>query len=324
MIKKPIRIGLVMIENFALLSYACVVDPMRASNLLAKNILFEINHYSVEGKSSKSSSGAIVQTVPLAEATPGLDYLFVIAGGTPEQFENRSFFDRLRTFDKANSVIGGISGGPVILVKAGLMDDHRMTVHWEHAPYLEQLKPSIPLEKSLFVIDRNRITCAGGMAPLDLMHALITKEFGVSFASEVSDWFIHTTVRKPGETQRGSLEKRYGTFNRKVLVAIELIENHVADPLTLGQLANLVGMSSRHLNRLFRQELGFSAMKLSQKLRLEIAKKLLEETSLSMVDIMDATGYTYREHFSKSFKSYFGMLPRDVNKSKVTNSSHAL
>ena len=76
---------------------------------------------------------------------------------------------------------------------------------------LEQMYPNLILERSLFVIDRNRITCSGGTAPLDLMHLLIAREFGTKFARDVSDWFIHTDVRKPGEAQRSGLEERFGT-----------------------------------------------------------------------------------------------------------------
>jgi len=310
----PVKVGVVLIDNFALLSYASFIEPLRASNLLSGENLFEVSHYSVGALTIRSSSRASIETAPIKTATQDFDYLFVVAGGTPGTFYDPVLFATLQELSSHNLIIGGISGGPVILVKAGLMNDYRMTVHWEHAAYLEQLNPNLLLEKSLFVIDRNRITCSGGTAPLDLMHYLITKEYGAQFASKVSDWFIQTVVRPPGETQRVSLTSRYGTRNRKVLAAIELIENHIADPLSLDQLAKLVGVSSRHLNRLFHHEVGESAMHLSLRIRLNLAYKLFAETSLIRAEIMEATGFSYQSQFSSAFKKQFGYPPSQMSR----------
>jgi transcriptional regulator GlxA family with amidase domain len=79
-------------------------------------------------------------------------------------------------------VLGGVSGGPIILARAGLMGDRRMTVHWEYAAALAEVAPDLRLERTLYVIDRDRMTCAGGTAPMDMMHALIATHHGRAFA----------------------------------------------------------------------------------------------------------------------------------------------
>lgn len=308
-----LRIGFILFEGFPLLSYSSAIEPLRAANLLSGENLIDIHHFSVRGYHATSSSGATIPTRRYQDAEE-LSILFLVAGGDPFQVDEPDLIDWLNELTKTGTVIGGISGGPVILTNAGLMKDYRMTVHWEHALMLEQLHPGLILERSLFVVDRNRITCSGGTAPLDLMHLLIAKEFGTKFAREVSDWFIHTEVRKPGEAQRSGLAERFGTQVMPILSAIELIENHIADPLTLAQLAKLVGISSRHLNRLFQQELGISVMKFCRQTRLEIARKLIESTALSNNEILQATGFSSLVQFSRSFRNEFGLPPTTYRK----------
>lgn len=315
MLGNKIKIGFLLIDGFPLLSYSSAIEPLRAGNLLSGEDLFEISHFSAKGNRIKSSSGAEVVTRCYDKA-PSLDFLFLVAGGDPFNVDNPQLFEWLAEAHQTDTVLGGISGGPVILTKAGLMKDYRMTVHWEHASLLEQMYPNLILERSLFVIDRNRITCSGGTAPLDLMHLLIAREFGTKFARDVSDWFIHTDVRKPGEAQRSGLEERFGTQVRPVLSSIELIENHIADPLTLEQLARLVGMSSRHLNRLFQREIGTSVMKFCRNTRLEIARKLIESSSLTTNEILQATGFSSPVHFSRAFSEQFGLPPTSYRKGK--------
>ena len=148
-----------------------------------------------------------------------LDYLFVVAGGDPMSFNDRAVFNWLARMARNGVRMGGVSGGPVILAKAGLMAERRMTVHWEHASALAELSPHLLIERTLYVIDRDRVTCAGGTAPVDLMHALIAEHHGSTFAQLVSDWFVHTEIRPSAGLQRGALAKRVGSNNAAILNA---------------------------------------------------------------------------------------------------------
>lgn len=181
-----------------------------------------------------------------------------------------------------------------------------MTVHWEHAPVLAEISPALILERTLYVMDRDRVTCAGGTAPLDMMHALIAEHLGPGFARQVSDWFMHTEIRPSGGPQRAGLVERYATTNPAVLRAIEAMENHVADPLELFQLAALAGVGSRQLNRLFRERLGRSTMTFYRELRLDKARNLLDQSTLSVTEIALATGFAGSAHFARAFRDAFG------------------
>ncbi len=306
--KRSIRIGVLPIPGFALMSYACVVEPLRSANLLSGEELYRLTHFSTGGMVMSSGAALIDATMPVGK-TPELDYLFVVAGGDPASFEDSGVFAWLGRMGRLGTVLGGVSGGPVILAKAGLMSGRRMTVHWEHVPALEEVSPGLLLERSLYVIDRDRVTCAGGTAPLDLMHALIAADHGSTFARRVSDWFLHTDIRPSGGPQLGGLVERVGTASAPVLSAVEAMENNVADPLTLDDLASVANVSARHLNRLFRTYLGMSTMAYYREVRLSVAERLVLRSPLSLTEVALATGFANSSHFSTRFGARFGIAP---------------
>lgn len=291
------------------MSYASVVEPLRAANALAERELYEIRNVPASGNSATSSSGAHFDADAVVGTDTEFDLLLVVAGGDPASYYDQRVFDWLRRLSRLGVNLGGISGGPVILAAAGLMDGRRMTVHWEHARALGEISPALLLERSLYVIDRDRITCAGGTAPIDLMHALITEHHGPRLARRVSDWFLHTEVRPSGGPQRAGRVERYGTTDRGVLNAIEAMENRIADPLELRQLARISDMSARHLNRLFRDKLGQTTMSFYRELRLEKARNLIANSPLRLTEVALATGFANSAHFSSAYSKRYGGPP---------------
>tara|TARA_B100000131_G_scaffold309957_1_gene341060 strand:+ start:128 stop:1066 length:939 start_codon:yes stop_codon:yes gene_type:complete len=310
------RIGLLLIDGFALMSYSSVIEPLRAANLLSNKNLYKIYHLSPLGKEAISSSGAYIKTEPIALNKNTFDLVIVIAGGDPFKFEEVKTLDWLRRISRTGSFLGGVSGGPVILAKSGLMKKKRMTLHWEHIETFVETWPDIIIEKSLYVIDRDRLTCAGGIAPLDLMYAIITEQHGEKFARKVSDWFMHTEVRPSGGPQRAGIVERYGISNLIVVLAIEVMENHLSDTLHLNELSSRIGIGSRQLNRLFRKYLNQSTMTFYKELRLNLAKKLLKQSSLSITEIALSTGFTSSAHFSQAFNFKFSITPTNFRNSK--------
>ena len=306
------RIAFVLVEGFALMSFAAVTEPLRAANLLAGRRIYEVLYFAAGPKAPamlNSSSAASVAVAGLGEATGAFDLAFVVAGGDPVGFDDERVFQWLRRQARHGCVLGGVSGGPAVLANAGVMENRRMTLHWEHAAALAERHPGILLERTLYVVDRERITCAGGTAPLDMMHALIAEHRGADFARKVSDWFMHTDVRPAGGPQRAGLAERYGTGRHVVLAAIEAMENHIADPLPLADLSRVVGVSARHLNRQFRAGLGQSAGAFYRDLRLEKSRELLRQTDRPILEIAISTGFSGAAHFATAYRKRFGEMP---------------
>lgn len=303
------RIGVLPLPGFAVLSYASTVEMLRAANLLSRQRLYEVVNIGLDALPVASSGAAQVRVGAQVGDDLSLDYLFVVAGGDPMAFEHPRMMAWLGRMARKGVQMGGVSGGPVILAKAGLMAGRRMTVHWEHAAALAELSPQLLIERSLYVIDRDRVTCAGGTAPIDLMHALITRHHGAPFARLVSDWFMHTEVRPSAGPQRAGLVERVGCNVPAILDAVEMMESHVADPVTLTDLAEAADVSPRQLNRLFSERLGRTTMRYYRDLRLEMARGLLRNAPLSVTEIALATGFANSAHFSRVYTQTYGEPP---------------
>lgn len=309
----PFRVGVLPIPGFALMSYACTTEPMRAANLLARRKLYEVTHF-VNGALVRSSGAAQIVPDRAVGETPDLDLLLVIAGGDPSGFDDARTLAWLGRMARRGVQLGGVSGGPVILARAGLMAGRRMTVHWEHVAALSETFPDLMVERRLYVIDRDRVTCGGGTAPLDLMHALISEHHGSIFARLVSDWFLHTDIRAPAAPQRAGLVERLGTRSAPLLDAVAAMEDHIGDPLTLTQLALIAGVSSRQLNRLFNAKFGESTMAFYRRLRIDTAQRLLGSASMRMADLATATGFSSAAHLSRVFTAELGIPPSAVRR----------
>lgn len=310
----PFRVAIILVDGFALMSYASVVEPLRAANFLSGATLYDVCTVPATGETATSSSGANIPGRGAVGGPLNFDLMIVVAADYSASFRDPRLINWLRRADRMGMTLSGVSGGPVLLAVAGLMTGRRMTVHWEYMPLLDEICPGLLIEKSLYVMDRDRVTCAGGVAPLDLMHALIADHHGPALARRVSDWFLHTEIRPSRGPQRSGRIERWGTTNGKVLDVIMAMEGHVADPLALSQLAAFAGLSCRQLNRIFQESLGQTTMGFYRNLRLEKAQNLLRNSSLPLIEIAVATGFINAAHFATSHRRRFGYPPSAVRK----------
>lgn len=310
--------GFLLAPNFALMSFASATEPLRAANLIAQSALYEVRVLSVDGQAVMSSAGQATPGHDFATESRGCHTVFVVAGGNPSDWQSlRRIYPALRRLARQGVRIGGISSGSYLLAEAGLLDGRDFTIHWEHAPALREAFPNLSPRQARYVLDRDRITCGGGVAPLDMMHALLAQRMGQAFARRVSDWFLHTGVAEPTAPQRGSAAERFGTHHPALLTALEKMEATVEHPLSRRAMAHLVALSPRHLDRLFAEQLKSGFLETYRRLRLDHAHKLLEQSPMSISEIAFATGFSSASHFSRAFKARFGIQPKRFRKRDV-------
>jgi transcriptional regulator GlxA family with amidase domain len=304
------HVGFLLIPDFAMLPYASVIEPLRAANRLSGRALYRWSHISVDGEAAPASNGVHIRTNYGVGTDEAFDYVFVCAGGNPALFRDAATFAWLRLLARRGVRIGGVSGGPYILARAKVLEGYRSTIHWEHAPAIVEDYPTLDLRRSLYEIDRDRLTCGGGTAPLDMMHAIIAQEHGLELALAVSEWFLQTRIREGAGPQRMQLRERLGIAHVPLLRVLSRMEQTVEHPVSRAALAELAGVSMRQLERLFRQHLDRSLGEHYLGLRLDRARELLRQTGLSILETALACGFASASHFSRSYRARFGLPPK--------------
>jgi transcriptional regulator GlxA family with amidase domain len=304
------EIGFILVPGFALMSFASATEPFRAANRLAGRALYTLRFFG-EGPSGSvaSSSGAAMPVEALPGGRNDLHTVFVCAGGTVSDWSRPAIHACLRRLARQGTRIGGISGGPYILAAAGLLDGRDFTVHWEHDAALREAFPHLHPRLARFVVAQDRVTCGGGIAPIDMAYALIAERMGPGFARRVSDWFLHTAVGAPEDPQRAPLTERYGIHHPALVAALDAMEKALEIPLGRRTLAVLAGVSERQLDRLFRDKLGRTPLDQYRAIRLDHARRLLHQSPLSIGAVAALSGFPDATHFARCYRRRFGHTP---------------
>jgi len=308
-------LAFLLVPDFSMMSFASAVEPLRIANRLSGKPLYQWVVVSKDGQPVKGSNGVTVQAdIGIDQIQPGqagqLPTIVLVAGLHGERYHDKDVFAWLRRLDRHGATIGGLCTGAHILAKAGLITDHRCTIHWENLPGFVEAFPDIDVAADLYEIDRNRFTCSGGTAPLDLMLSRISKTHGDALATKISEQCLLDRIRGPHDRQRMPIRLRLGVHHPKLILAIELMEANIEDPLPQEQLAQYVGLSRRQLERLFRRHMGRTPAQYYLELRLERARHLLYQTDLPIMNIACACGFVSASHFSTCYRQMFGKTPR--------------
>ncbi|PLX38492.1 MAG: AraC family transcriptional regulator [Hyphomicrobiales bacterium] len=315
---EPVRhFVFILIPDFTLMAFSSAVEPLRMANRVLKKEAYSWSVVTLDGQPVKASNGlSVVPDGSLADLKTGRlgfhrpDMVLVCSGVTVERLSSADLFGYLRRLHGQGVPIGGMCTSAWLLARAGLLEDRRCAIHWETLPSFAETFPDVEVQADLFEVEDNIYTCAGGTAAIDMMLHLVGEQLGPAVAERVSEQCIIDRVRKPQDRQRLPLNARVGVHNSKLLAMIELMESHLAEPLTLAQIADKTGLSRRHVERLFRQLLGRSPARYYLDLRLDRARHLLLQSDMSIVEVAIACGFVSASHFSKCYRELYGRSPQ--------------
>ncbi len=303
------RIGFLTLNNFSLIAFSNAIEVLRMANYLSGKEVYQWFVITPDDKPVQASNGLVFSQSTTLEKAGIPDVLLVCGGVNIQNTVTPSVVKTLRHLDKLGIWLGAICTGSYALAKAGLLDGYRCTIHWENMASLCEEFPKISFLQELFVIDNNRCTCAGGVAPLDLMLTFISARFGKKLVAEISDQFMVERARDGKDKQHIPVAARVGSRHKALVEVSALMEANIEEPLSLDDLARLAGLSQRHLQRMFRQTLSMTPMSYYLNLRLKRARTLLLQTEMSIMNITVACGFQSSCHFSKSYRSLFGYSP---------------
>lgn len=311
---EPKRYGFVLLPNFSLIAFSSALEPLRMASWVAGDDLYETILISHDGEAVASSSGVQTQVDFSIENLPPLDAVFVCGASPVARTGNEAVIGWLRKTGSSRIAIGGIGTGSYLLACAGLLQNYRATIHWWDLASLKNDFPNTMVTNNLFEIDRDRYTCSGGTAAMDMMLFLIGKEHGMDLAASVSEQFVYERMRTQEEQQRIPLKARIGSSQPKLIEAVTLMEMNIEEPLSTDDLAYHVGVSRRHLERLFKKHLQTVPSKYYLDLRLEQARQLLRQSDKTILQIGLACGFSSASYFSTAYRNHYGITPREERK----------
>ncbi|MCP3721156.1 MULTISPECIES: GlxA family transcriptional regulator [Paraburkholderia] len=304
------------LPDFTMIAFTNAIEVLRMANYLSGQPLYRWSIISPEGGPVASSNGLSIDTGP-AECVGRPDIVFVCGGIDVQRATTPAHLAALRRFARMGVALGSLCTGTYALAKSGLLAGYACAIHWENMSALKEEFPSTRFLKELFVIDRDRVTCTGGVAPLDMMLHLITARVGTARVTQIAEQFVVEHVRDTSAQQRMPLVARLGSANKSLFEVISLMENNIEEPLSREELARLANMSQRQLQRLFHEHLGMTPTHYYLTLRLRRARELLLQTDMSIMQITMACGFQSACHFSKSYRDAFGSAPTGERRKRV-------
>jgi transcriptional regulator GlxA family with amidase domain len=306
-----ISVAFVVFEGFQSMALAAM-PVFEYANFSAGEALYDVRVLSEDGRSLRASGGLNVGTEAFGERL--FDTVIVVGGDTILEQAPEGVLDYLRASARTARRTASICSGAFVMAQAGLLEGRRATTHWAYARQLQERFPSIKVEADrIYVIDGAIWTSAGMTAGIDLALAMVEKDHGAELARAVAQKLVMYHRRAGGQSQHSALLELAPKSDR-IQTVLTFAREHLAQTLSVEQLAQEARLSPRQFSRAFRAETGQSPAKAIENLRLEAARQLLERGRLSLDQIAVETGFLDPRRMREAFLRAFGQPPQVIRR----------
>ncbi|MHC8394328.1 GlxA family transcriptional regulator [Pseudomonas sp. LB3P93] len=302
---QTVRAGFLLLEHFSLPAFTQALDTVITANLLRPES-FSSRTFGLNEGEVVSDLGLVIRPDACIDcaAIKALDLLVICGGYRTELKASEGLISLLRTASDHGVSLAGLWNGAWFLGKAGLLDGYRCAIHPEHRPALADFCKATQVSSEPYIIDRDRLTASSPSGAFHMALDWIKGLYGKALVEGIEDILAFEESRyrriKPTENVCVSAPLRE---------VVKLMDANLEEPLELEQLAVYAGRSRRQLERLFKEQLGTTPQRYYMELRITEARRLLQHTELSQVDVLVACGFVSPSHFSKCYSSYFGYRP---------------
>ena len=296
-----LQISILLFDRFSNHCLANVLEPLRAANDLSGHQVFDWNIVVLAGQGVHSSSGLRLEADAQLADMRG-DILMVMPSYGFLTHANVTSSRALRAAARRFDTLAGLDTGSWLLAQAGLLDGHRATIHWDELDRFSERFSEVDVQKEAVIYDRNRITCGGASTAFTLAMQLIEKQQGAALRLRVENLFSGAYAQRPD--RRGGISAR----------AVALMRTNIEEPLPIAQLAQQLGRSQKHLERQTLARLGAAPQVIYRRIRLERARGLALETSISVAEIAVRCGYQDASAMTRAFRSEYGTTPQALRR----------
>jgi transcriptional regulator GlxA family with amidase domain len=314
------RFAFLTLPRYSMIALSNAVEPLRMANIITGQNVYDWSIASLDGAPVPASNGLEMAPTIALDQIGTVDILFVCGGVDVQAAVSPRITAALKRLAERRVPLGALCTGGYALAKAGLLERYKATIHWENLSALREEFPRIQLSDQLFTIDRDRYTCSGGVAPLDLMLHLVEEKLGAQVSQLISEQFIVDRVRSDRDRQYVPLRAQIGVSHESLIKVAQLMEEHIERPLSLDEIAAATGLSRRQIERLFKRHLNCVPKRYYLQMRLRRARELLLQTSMPIIDITTACGFQSPPHFSRCYRAQFGCPPSAERQSRAGKS----
>lgn len=307
----PMDLAIIVTPSFNSFATMGFIDPFRVSNYLEGRQVFRWRFFSETGGSCIASNGIGVDSEPISARegyTP--DIVLISSSWTPENYGTQKIQFALRGWARAGATVAGLDTGAFIMAQAGMLENRRATVHYEHVDAFRETYPNTEVVEDLFTFEGLYLTCCGGTAAVDFALHILQGTYGSALANAASRYIFHPELRKHGTWQQPTGAEPLGaTVPSTVKRVIRIMEQNLEEPLSIPQICAQIGVSHRQVDRLFSLYIKKTPALYYRDIRLDRARGLVTQTELSITEISVASGFSSQVHFSRAYKDRFGLPP---------------
>jgi transcriptional regulator GlxA family with amidase domain len=316
--RRQLSVGFVLVPNFTLIAFSAIVDLLRLAGDEGDRSRPERCSWSILAPDlSPITASCGMQVLPWEsyDNPERFDYI-VVVGGLIDRHSSYhpKTLEFLRDAAAKGVSIAGVCTGSFALIEANLMKGRKCCVSWYHFPDLiERYGDIVPVADQLFVEDGKFITCAGGLAALDLGAWMVERHLGPGRAQKSLHIMVTDTARPAAGAQ--PQPPSVGTVDDiRVRRAMLQIEQNLSTPQKVDDIAHGVGLSKRQLERIFRKEAGKSIQEFSRDLRVFYGLWLLANSDKTITVVATESGFSDISHFNRVFRASFGCAPSTLRR----------
>ncbi|WP_233834268.1 GlxA family transcriptional regulator [Paraburkholderia sp. ZP32-5] len=312
------KVGFLIYPGYQPMGIA-VTAPFEIANLQAARPIYDVRMVSMHGGLVRTSLGFEIMTEPIATG----HYDLIVVGASLEE-PSAELIELIRATPSFCRRIAATCHGAFVLAEAGLLDGRRATTHWDRAADLRAGYPTVKVDEDrIFISDGPIWTSAGMTAGIDLALALIEQDLGVEATRNVARRLLLYHRRSGGQSQFSALLELEGSSDR-IQVVLNYARANLTKRLSVGELADIANLSPRQFSRVFQSETGQTPAKAIERLRLEEARRLLEDSNHPLDVVARMTGFGDRDRMRRALTRTFGkssrVMPRQPHRDAVTES----
>ncbi|ATJ82544.1 GlxA family transcriptional regulator [Halomonas beimenensis] len=297
-----------LVPKFSMLTLFCMLEPLRVANRFGRD-LFAWRFRSSDGEGVVASNGVRIDVDGPLASVPDDASLMVVSSYEAEAEVTAQDRAVLRRVAAHGGWLGGLDTAPFILARAGVLEGHRVALHWESVPAFRREFPHLRISRERFESDIARQTGAGGTTGIDMMLDRIERDYGPALADAVGRQLVHDRYQGADEGER---QARYARLPRSVLRSLAVMEANLAQALPIPEICRMVGQSQRQLTRLFTAHFGETPKQCYLGMRLDRAQRLLAGSHCRVTEAALATGFQQPAHFSRAYRARFGESPKET------------